>query len=355
MMQASDGFTSLFDGRTLAGWIAADGPEPAFYVHDGAIVGGPASGYPAWLRSQRQYENFDFRCEFFVQGWTDGGVYFHAPEHGLKSRCGFKISIFQQQDAEPRTNSMGSIFPLIAPRKVNVRNRGEWNSLRIQMDWPALRVWVNGEQVHDVDVDQHPDLRFRLRSGYLGLETLSYPIRFRNLGIRELPGKSHWQPLFRGPEDLVNWTVTESNPRAPARFEASGAVLRGDGLGNLVTREKFRDFALQLYIRGSRHHNGGILFRSSPHYEIQLHDVEESHYPTGSLYHFRRSSYPRIESEQWFLFQMWVKERWCLVRINGENVMEYDRLENLNEGPIALQAHDAGRWIDYKDILVRRD
>jgi hypothetical protein len=44
----------------------------------------------------------------------------------------------------------------------------------------------------------------------------------------------------------------------------------------------------------------------------------------------------------------------CLVRINGETVMEYASLENLEEGPIELQAHDAGRYTEYKHILIRR-
>jgi hypothetical protein len=128
-------------------------------------------------------------------------------------------------------------------------------------------------------------------------------------------------------------------------------------LGNLTTKDKYRDFELQMYVRGSHHHNGGVLFRgggTQTRYEIQLHDVEEAHYPTGSLYFFHRSRYPRIEAEKWFLFQLLVKDRWCLVRINGEDVMEYDRLENLAEGPLELQAHQAGRWIEYRRVRVRR-
>jgi hypothetical protein len=41
------------------------------------------------------------------------------------------------------------------------------------------------------------------------------------------------------------------------------------------------------------------------------------------------------------------------VRINGENVVEYHQLENLEPGRIALQAHDAGRWIEYKQIRIK--
>lgn len=359
--QPEEGFTPLFDGKTLAGWSVQQGPEPAFHVHDGAIVGHAESQFPAWLRSQRQYENFDFRGEFFVKGWTDGGVYIHAPEHGRNTWCGMQVKIFHAPDKEPQPNSMGAIFPLIAPQKVNVRSKGEWNALRILSDWPRLQVWVNDEVVQDLNVETTPELRHRLRRGYLGLSTLGYPIRYRNLRLRELPDKEKWEHLYETAGDFEKWFVSESNQRAPARFEALGAVLRGDGLGHLATQGKYRDFQLQLYIRGPKHHNGGVLFRSSGkglterrHYEIQLHNVEEAHYPTGSLYHFKRATYPRIEDEQWYLFQMWVQGRSLLVRINGENVLEYDRLENLDEGHLELQAHQAGQWIEYKHIWVKR-
>jgi hypothetical protein len=33
--------------------------------------------------------------------------------------------------------------------------------------------------------------------------------------------------------------------------------------------------------------------------------------------------------------------------------MEYDKLDNVKPAPIALQAHDAGRWTEYKHVLVR--
>ncbi|MBK5290801.1 MAG: DUF1080 domain-containing protein [Acidobacteriia bacterium] len=347
---------TLFDGATLQGWSVEQGPQSAFYVEERAIAGSPSAGFPAWLRSDKEYENFELELEFFVKGWTDGGIYLHAPLHGHRSRSGFKISLFHQQDKEPRTNSMGSIFPLVAPRLVNVRNQGEWNQLRIRMDWPQLSVWSNGEIIHNLNVETVPELRYRLRRGYLGLETLSYPLRFRNLRIRELPSKEKWEALYEQPRDLEKWTLTEPNAKAPAKFAPLGAVLRADGLGNLTTKTKYRDFEMRMYIRGSRHHNGGVLFRSQGgrgRYEIQLHDVEESHYPTGSLYSLERARYPRIEPEQWFLFQLIVQGARCLVRINGETVMEYDKLENLEPGWIELQAHDAGRPIEYKQILVK--
>ncbi len=350
-----DGFTSLFDGKTLNGWTVREGPESAFYVKDGAIVVHESSGYPTWLRSARQYENFDFRCEFFVQGWSDSGIYIHAPEHGPPMYCGMQIHIFQDRDDTPKPESMGAIFPLVAPLKVNVRNKGEWNSMRVLMNWPRLQIWTNGELIQDLDVANHPELKLRLRRGYIGFESLSYPVAFRDIRIRELPSTDSWQDLYVSPSDFTKWRISEGKPQ----FEALGEVLHADAVGYLATNEKFRDFELQTYIRHSKHHNSGILFRTdghgsnARHYEIQLHDVEGAHYPTGSLYSFKRARYPRIEPERWFLLQMWVQGKHCLVRINGENVMEYDAMDNTDEGYIELQAHQAGRWTEFKGMRIK--
>ena len=352
------GFVPLFDGQTLAGWSVQDGPASAFRVADGAIGVAQGANFPPWLRSDRQYENFDFRCEFFLRGWTNSGLYLHAPEHGRNTWVGMKINIFHQPDPQPRPESAGSIVPLVAPRAVHVKNQGEWNSLRALMDWPRLQVWMNDTPIQDLDVETVPELRHRLRRGYLGFESLSYPIRFRNIRIRELPAKETWETLYDGPEDFAKWQVSSGKPI----FEPRGAILRGDGNGQLATREVFRDFVLHLYIRGVQHHNGGIMFRSIPasqggrsrSYEIQLHDVEGAHYATGSLYSIKRASYPRIEPEKWFLLQLVVQDRRCLVRINGDTVLEYEGLENVEPGRLELQAHDAGKWIEYKQIKVRR-
>jgi Domain of Unknown Function (DUF1080) len=84
------GFVPLFDGQSLAGWSVQEGPPSAFRLTDGAIVVDQGSNFPAWLRSDRQYENFDFRCEFFLRGWMNSGLYLHAPAHGRNIWVGMK-------------------------------------------------------------------------------------------------------------------------------------------------------------------------------------------------------------------------------------------------------------------------
>ncbi|MDX1983779.1 MAG: DUF1080 domain-containing protein [Bryobacteraceae bacterium] len=356
LAQIEPGFESIFDGSTLKGWTVRDGPRTAFHVLDGAIAVHPSSNFPSWLRYQRQLENFDLRGEFYLKGWMDSGIYLHAPEHGRNTWTGLEVKLFHQQETKPTPYSCGAIFPLIAPRLVKVNNKGEWNSFRIWMDWPTLRVWMNGEQVQDQNLDATPELRYRLRRGYLGLQSLSYPIRFRNLRIQELAEKEKWEPLFDRNTGLTKWKISEGKPRA----EAIEDTLRLEGLGHLSSDKQYADFEFHTYVRTSRGHNGGVIFRSSGggtraarNYEIQLHNVEGAHFPTGSLYHHKRAQYPRIEDEKWWFLQLIAKRETLIVRINGENVLEFHELDNREAGFIELQAHHEGTWCEFKHMRIK--
>lgn len=339
----------------LRDWVAVDAPESAFAVRGDEVEVQPHASFPAWLRSAREYTNFELRGEFLVEAWNDSGIYLHAPLHGYPTDAGIQIKIFHQAEERPTPYSCGSVFPVIAPKKVTVKKG--WNDFRIVADDPALRVWINGEQVQDLNQRTHPDLRDRLRSGCIGIAAASSPFRFRRLRLKELPGSEPWQTLYEKPEDLgTNWRVTVGKVQAAA----VGPVLRIDGDGLLGTRERFRDFYLQCYVRGCPQHNSGIIFRSvgkgtnpAGAYEIQLHPVPDAHFPTGSLYHFQRAKYPRIEDEKWFLFELRVQGRDCKVRINGETVMEYAFLMRTEAGFIELQAHRPGYWVEFKRIRVQ--
>jgi len=352
--QNEAGFTPVFDGRSLAGWHVNDGPQSAFYVDDGAIVVSDSGNSPTWLRSEKQYENFEFRCEFFVRGWIDSALYLHAPRHGDAQAAGFAIKLFHKA-GEIKPEGMGAIFPLIAPLRNNVRSKGEWNDLRVVFDWPRFQVWTNGEQVQDFNVESQAETAMRLRHGYFGLQSLSYPIRFRNLRVRELPSKVNWKTLYAGPGDLTaNWQVEEGK----AKWSELGPVLRADGLGHLASRERYKDFEFFCYVRASQFSNGGVLFRAEgsgqkPHEEIQIHDVSGAVYPTGSLYGRRRARYVHVPPETWYPLQLIVKGPRCVVRVNGETVTDYNGLDRLEAGHILMQAHQTGKWIEYKDIRVR--
>ena len=52
--------------------------------------------------------------------------------------------------------------------------------------------------------------------------------------------------------------------------------------------------------------------------------------------------------------QIRFQDQHCLVRVNGDTVMEYESLKNLDPGYIELQAHQAGSWLEFKEIRIKR-
>ena len=58
----ADGFTPMFNGRDLTGWVNVNCHPSTFFVKDGEIV---TTGKPTgFLRTEKQYENFELELEW---------------------------------------------------------------------------------------------------------------------------------------------------------------------------------------------------------------------------------------------------------------------------------------------------
>ena len=270
--------------------------------------------------------------------------------------CGMKIHIFHQVDEKPAPESMGSIFPLVAPFKVNVKNKGEWNTFRILMDWPRLRVWTNGEPIQDVDVRRFrscgtgcgPDIwgwsHFRIRSGFAICAFGNY--RQRRHGRRCTQGRRTWR---NGMSRMASRIFRHLATCSTATAWGISRPMKSIGISSCRCTYGTRCTTMAACCSTARVREivGGTTRFNCTMWRART-------IQTGSLYGVKRGIYPRIAAGEWWLFQLRVKDAACLVRINGDTIVEYERLDNLEEGPIELQAHDAGKFTEYKRILVRR-
>lgn len=351
-----EGFVPLFNGENLDGWEIMHGGDESFTVtEDGELYCPGETGYPCWLRSEKQYENFDLRFEFMIDGWTNSGFFFHAPLHGRLSKTGFEFQIYHDRNPITKTMTGGAIFGVEPPIVNAVKERDTWQQVRILMDWPYLRIWLNGQLIHDLNLEQHPELRYRLREGYFGIQDTGYNAWFRNIRVRELPDKQEWQSLFNG-DNLLGWYIEGSG----ATWSAQDGVIYAEDNGSyLVTRDEFENFELFTYVRSDQNANGGIFFRWNTlegrdrGNEIQIENVPDSPHPTGSLYNIVRSDPPYINAGEWFPMQIRVEGSHVVVRVNGETTVDYRGLTTIRPGHISLQMHSWGKWIEWKDIRIR--
>lgn len=348
---AAQDFKSLFNGRNLDGWVAV-GPTPeSFRVSDGTLIVTGAGNQPNWLRSGKEYENFVLRFEYMTPGWCEAGVLLHAPLHGRQSTAGLKIHLRHDQ-VDEGARSTGSIYDVLPPLVQAGRPAKEWNRMEIHLDWPKLRVTLNGQAIHDVDMQWNEKLRTRLRRGYIGFQDIGTAIHFRNIEIRELPATEQWSNLFNG-RDLTGWTVS-----GPARWSVENGLIVGfDGDGYLISDRDYSDFEFQVFIRTSRRANGGIFTRWKSEkergYEAQIYNFNEATNPTGSIYGIVPSVDPDSRDEEWFLMQIISRGSYQGIFINGRCVAESNRLTVPDNGRIVLQMHARGARIEFMNPRVK--
>ena len=345
---ANEGFTPLFNGRNLQGWVAV-GPADAFIVRDSAIFSTGAGPYPSWLRSEREYENFVLRFEYKTEGWYEGGFLLHSPLDGPGSKLGFKIHLRHEQK-DYGLRSPGAIYDAAAPRSIANLPSGQWNYCEIKCDWPHLHVTLNDELIHEITMDTDANFRHRLRRGFIGIQNIGCRASFRNIQIRLLPDQEQlWKPLFRS-------GMAGMHEQGDSDWRIEDEVLTGQGKdGVAVTRDEFSSpFELQVWVKTIVNGNGGVLFNGGPgRVEVQCFNAPDSTNPTGSFYGIAPAERVLSRDQEWFLLQIFNRGSTAKVLVNGEAVSHARDLKSPYRGSIGFQHHTPGGSIQYRAARIR--
>src|SRR4051794_15146778 len=88
---ADDGFTSLFNGKNLDGWVLVARHGPGYVVEDGKIVCPKGGG--GNLFTKAEYANFVLRFEFKLEDAANNGIGIRAPLEGDAAYQGMEIQI----------------------------------------------------------------------------------------------------------------------------------------------------------------------------------------------------------------------------------------------------------------------
>ncbi|MBI4873724.1 MAG: DUF1080 domain-containing protein [Acidobacteria bacterium] len=140
-----------------------------------------------WLRYDKELSDFILHAEWrfrkldgeprynsgvFVRNSRDG-VIWHQAQTGLAGAYLFGSTL------------MGGEAKRLNLREKMTENRvkpaGEWNTFEIRCQGRTIALWVNGAVVSEFTECDVP-------KGYIGLEAEGFPIEFRNLKLRLLPG-----------------------------------------------------------------------------------------------------------------------------------------------------------------------
>ena len=174
-----------------------------------------------------------------------------------------------------------------------------------------------------------------------------------------------WIPLFDG-QTLSGWRVNEN----PATFSvANGEIVVHGPTAHMfydgpVMNHVFKDFELTVDVLTKPGANSGVYLRTayqptdwpSNGYEVQVNNSHTDWRRTGSLYAVRdiRES---MKDNEWFTLHTIVRGRRVQIMINDRQVVDYTEPDTsktrLTGGTIALQGHDPGSEVHYKNIQIR--
>ncbi len=188
-----------------------------------------------------------------------------------------------------------------------------------------------------------------------------------------------WQPLFDG-HTLTGWKAAEH----PGSFKVVEGAIVCDGprahlfYAGPVAGASFQDFEFEADVLTRPGANSGIYFHTTfqeagwpaQGFEVQINNSQPPHdgyyetKKTGSLYGVRNQYKAIVEDGVWFRVRLRVQGRTVQVRLNDTLVVDYveprevvapaDRPgRRLGRGTFALQCHDPGSRVSYRNLRVR--
>jgi hypothetical protein len=193
---AEDGWTSLFDGRSLLGWGQRNGFAD-YRVEEETIVGRTAPGSPnSFLCTLVEYGDFELEFDVKVDDGLNSGVQIRSQtKDGPLGRVNGP-----QVEIESGPAQAGYIYGEATGRgwldpeselkmHEHFKNR-EWNAFRVVAKGPRIQTWINGQQIEDLTDEPifqtHPKGFIALQVHGIGDKKESYEVRWRNIRIREI-------------------------------------------------------------------------------------------------------------------------------------------------------------------------
>ena len=183
----SDGWVSLFDGKSLNGWKVSENPE-TFSVDSGMIrvYGKRAHLFYDGEVSNHDFTNFHFKAEVMTTPGSNSGIYFHTryqPE-GFPS-IGFETQVNNSHTDWRRS---GSLYAINDVRETFVKDN-EWYTHEIIVVGKTVEVKLNGKTVMQFTEPVAPTGNRIISSGTFALQGHDPKSRiyYRNIMVKPLP------------------------------------------------------------------------------------------------------------------------------------------------------------------------
>jgi azurin len=217
--EEKDGWTLLFDGKTLNGWhLFNRGNIPsAWSVDSGMLVCNPHAKNVKHgdLVTDKVYQDFDLVFDWKISNAGNSGLFVNVqerPDLGTTFSTGPEYQLLDDRNVNPdyltnRSHKAAAIFGVVSNESNTVPKSGEWNQSRIVQQNGELTFWLNGVLTVRVNLksdewkrlvaasslSKYPDFGVAV-NGHLALQDWTNGVAFRNIKLKE-PGQNTGGPI----------------------------------------------------------------------------------------------------------------------------------------------------------------
>jgi len=175
--------------------------------------------------------------------------------------------------------------------------------------------------------------------------------------------------LFDG-KSLDGWKINE-HPDG-LKLEDGCLVVNGDRAhvfyDGAVANHDFKNFHFKAEVMTFKNSNSGIYFHTqfqkdgwpSKGYESQVNNTHGDPKKTAGLYNVKDNFEAPAKDEVWFTYEIIVEGKHIVTKIDGKVITDYTEPADLkrperqlSSGTFALQIHDPGSKVKYRNIQVK--
>jgi hypothetical protein len=187
---STDGFVSLFDGKSLEGWkVSEENPGSWKVVDDTLMCDGPRA-HLFYVGREAPMKNFHFTAEVKTSPNSNSGIYFHTQYQGEGwPKYGYECQVNLTHQDPKKTSSLYGVVNIDDPGLMD----NEWYTQEIIVQGRHVELKVNGKTMVDyTEPENQPafDSSFerRLGSGTIALQAHDpeSKAQFRNLRVKKL-------------------------------------------------------------------------------------------------------------------------------------------------------------------------
>jgi hypothetical protein len=178
------------------------------------------------------------------------------------------------------------------------------------------------------------------------------------LSAGALSAAGGWKKMFDG-KTLKNWKANEND----ASWSVKNGAIVGDGERShlFYMKEQCENCEFKAQVKLNHGGNSGMYFRAKfdkswpAGYEAQVNNTHPDWRRTGSLYQLSDVKDQLVPDDTWWTQHIIADGNHIIIKVNDKVVVDYvDQKNTFQKGYLALQQHNKGSVVEYKDLMMRK-